>query len=67
MQRGCYFNTICSATKERQTSAEETSKVDVMLVVGSKTSSNTTKLYEICKRIVRIHILLIIAMKFHSG
>ncbi|NLZ49433.1 MAG: 4-hydroxy-3-methylbut-2-enyl diphosphate reductase [Clostridiales bacterium] len=45
------FNTICSATKERQTSAEETSKkVDVMLVVGSKTSSNTTKLYEICKK-----------------
>ncbi|HCW03115.1 MAG TPA: 4-hydroxy-3-methylbut-2-enyl diphosphate reductase [Clostridium sp.] len=44
------FNTICSATKERQKSAEETSKlVDVMLVVGSKTSSNTTKLYEICK------------------
>lgn len=45
------FNTICSATKERQKSAEETSKiVDVMLVVGSSTSSNTTKLYEICKR-----------------
>ncbi|MBL4935319.1 4-hydroxy-3-methylbut-2-enyl diphosphate reductase [Clostridium sp. YIM B02515] len=43
------FNTICSATKERQASAEETSKkVDVMLVVGSKDSSNTTKLYEIC-------------------
>lgn len=45
------FNTICSATKERQKSAEETSKiVDVMLVVGSSTSSNTTKLYEICKK-----------------
>ncbi|ERI89865.1 4-hydroxy-3-methylbut-2-enyl diphosphate reductase [Clostridiales bacterium oral taxon 876 str. F0540] len=45
------FNTICSATKERQTSAEETSKkVDVMLVVGSKDSSNTTKLYEICRK-----------------
>jgi (E)-4-hydroxy-3-methyl-but-2-enyl pyrophosphate reductase len=45
------FNTICSATKERQTSAEETSKiVDAMIVVGSKSSSNTTKLYEIsCK------------------
>lgn len=45
------FNTICSVTKERQKSAEETSKiVDVMLVVGSSTSSNTTKLYEICKK-----------------
>ena len=40
------FNTICSATKERQESAEETSKiVDAMIVVGSKSSSNTTKLY----------------------
>jgi 4-hydroxy-3-methylbut-2-enyl diphosphate reductase len=45
------FNTICSATKERQESAEETSKiVDAMLVVGSKSSSNTTKLYEICSK-----------------
>lgn len=45
------FNTICSATKERQESAEETSKiVDAMIVVGSKNSSNTTKLYEICSK-----------------
>lgn len=43
------FNTICSATKERQKSALETSKmVDAMIVVGSRSSSNTTKLYEIC-------------------
>lgn len=42
------FNTICSATKDRQKSAEETAKiVDAMIIVGSKTSSNTTKLYEI--------------------
>jgi (E)-4-hydroxy-3-methyl-but-2-enyl pyrophosphate reductase len=45
------FNTICSATKERQESAEETSKiVDAMLVVGSKSSSNTSKLYEIAMK-----------------
>jgi len=45
------FNTICNATKERQKSAEETAKiVDVMIVVGSKSSSNTTKLYEISKK-----------------
>ncbi|WP_163194556.1 4-hydroxy-3-methylbut-2-enyl diphosphate reductase [Clostridium thermarum] len=45
------FNTICSATKERQTSAEDTAKtVDVMIVVGSRSSSNTTKLYEICSK-----------------
>lgn len=44
------FNTICLATDERQTSAEELSKVvDAMIVVGGKHSSNTTKLYQICK------------------
>lgn len=43
------FNTICSATNERQTSATElSSKVDAMIVLGGKNSSNTTKLYEIC-------------------
>lgn len=43
------FNTICSATNERQTSSTElSSKVDAMIVLGGKNSSNTTKLYEIC-------------------
>ena len=43
-------NTICNATSERQTEAREIAgKVDVMLVIGSKTSSNTQKLYEICR------------------
>ncbi|MBL4930926.1 bifunctional 4-hydroxy-3-methylbut-2-enyl diphosphate reductase/30S ribosomal protein S1 [Clostridium paridis] len=45
------FNTICSATDVRQKSADEISKqVQVMLVIGGKNSSNTTKLYEICKK-----------------
>lgn len=45
------FNTICSATEERQKEAEELSKkVDKMLVIGDKSSSNTQKLYEICKK-----------------
>lgn len=44
------FNTICSATEERQKSAAEIAgQVDIMIVVGDKTSSNTNKLYEICK------------------
>ena len=44
------FNTICSATEVRQKAAEEISKkVDAMIVLGGKNSSNTTKLYEICK------------------
>lgn len=45
------MNTICSATETRQKSAEELSKeVDLMIVIGGKNSSNTAKLYEICKK-----------------
>ncbi|MFL0246630.1 bifunctional 4-hydroxy-3-methylbut-2-enyl diphosphate reductase/30S ribosomal protein S1 [Candidatus Clostridium stratigraminis] len=45
------FNTICNATEERQKSVEELSKkVDMMVVLGGYNSSNTTKLYEICKK-----------------
>lgn len=44
------YNTICSATELRQKSAKELSnQVDVMIVVGGKNSSNTTKLYQIAK------------------
>ena len=43
------LNTICSATKERQTEAESIAKeVDSMIVIGDKHSSNTQKLFEIC-------------------
>lgn len=43
-------NTICNATEERQTEARELSaRVDAMIVIGGKTSSNSQKLYEICK------------------
>ncbi|MBZ4662360.1 MAG: bifunctional 4-hydroxy-3-methylbut-2-enyl diphosphate reductase/30S ribosomal protein [Caloramator sp.] len=44
------YNTICSATDERQNEAIELSnKVDVMVVIGGKNSSNSRKLYEICR------------------
>lgn len=43
------LNTICNATQERQVEAKEiASKVDAMIVIGGKSSSNTQKLYEIC-------------------
>ncbi|WP_461204392.1 bifunctional 4-hydroxy-3-methylbut-2-enyl diphosphate reductase/30S ribosomal protein S1 [Clostridium sp. DL1XJH146] len=44
------FKTICNATKVRQGAAEQISKsADLMLVLGGYNSSNTRKLYEICK------------------
>lgn len=43
-------NTICNATEERQTEARKiASEADVMIVIGGRSSSNTRKLYEICK------------------
>ncbi len=42
--------TVCQATVERQTEALELAKkVTKMIVIGGKNSSNTQKLYEICK------------------
>ncbi|MEO2065858.1 MAG: 4-hydroxy-3-methylbut-2-enyl diphosphate reductase [Desulfurobacteriaceae bacterium] len=46
------YNTICSATSIRQKEARNlASKVDVMLIIGGKNSSNTTKLYQISKSV----------------
>ena len=43
------LNTICNATKERQEEAYDIAKrVDAMIVIGDKRSSNTQKLFEIC-------------------
>ena len=43
-------NTICNATQTRQKEAEAlASSVDAMIVIGGSQSSNTKKLYEICK------------------
>jgi len=46
-----FYDTICSATKERQKEAKELSKkVDLMIVIGGKKSNNTRKLFEICSK-----------------
>ncbi len=45
------YNTICNATKERQESCKNLAeKVDAMVIIGGKNSSNTGKLYEISKK-----------------
>ncbi|HHW32424.1 MAG TPA: bifunctional 4-hydroxy-3-methylbut-2-enyl diphosphate reductase/30S ribosomal protein S1 [Clostridiaceae bacterium] len=45
------YDTICNATSNNQREAEEIAKkVDLMFVIGSKKSSNTQKLFEICKK-----------------
>lgn len=50
-QSAVIFDTICSATKDRQTEAEILSKeTDAMVVIGGKHSSNTLQLVEVCKR-----------------
>ncbi|MEZ3502338.1 MAG: 4-hydroxy-3-methylbut-2-enyl diphosphate reductase [Lachnospiraceae bacterium] len=43
-------NTICNATEERQTEARQIAgEVDAMIVIGGSHSSNTQKLFEICR------------------
>ncbi len=43
------FDTICSATNERQSEAISLAKEsDLMIVIGGKNSSNTSKLKEVC-------------------
>ncbi len=45
------LNTICNATEERQTEAKAIAEEsDAMIVIGGKHSSNTRKLFEICKK-----------------
>ena len=46
-----FFDTICSVTENRQNEAIEIAKdSDLMIVIGGKESSNTHKLYELCKK-----------------
>lgn len=46
------FNTVCEVTVDAQKEAYEIAKLsDVVIVVGGKMSSNTDKLYKVCKGI----------------
>ena len=52
-------NTICRATELRQKETEELSKkVDLMIIIGGKNSSNTIKLYEIAQKYCRNSICI---------
>ncbi len=45
------FDTICSVTETRQTEANTlAARCDFMVVIGGRESSNTAKLYEICRK-----------------
>ena len=47
---GIVVNTICNATEERQRAARTlAAEADVMIVIGGRHSSNTRKLYDICR------------------
>ncbi len=48
------YNTICRETALRIKEATKlTKKADIMIVVGGKNSANTTRLYQICKKLRR--------------
>ena len=52
-------NTICRTTELRQKEIEELSKkVDTMIIIGGKNSSNTKKLYEVAKKNCKNTILI---------
>ena len=52
-------NTICQATEIRQKETEEMAKkVDVMIVIGGKNSSNTKKLYDIARKYCKMVLLI---------
>ena len=66
------INTICNATKIRQEeTAEMSKKVDYMIIIGGKNSSNTKKLYEIscqnCKKVICIEDYTEIDIKELAG
>ncbi len=53
-----YFDTICSATQERQDEAEHLSRwADIMLVIGGAFSSNTVKLKNVSAQNTKTYLI----------
>ena len=52
------FDTICNATAQRQEEAVKlSSQVDMMIVIGGRTSSNTSKLYHVCQENCKSYLI----------
>jgi 4-hydroxy-3-methylbut-2-enyl diphosphate reductase len=61
-------NTICDATARRQAEAEEiAASVDAMIVIGGKSSSNTKKLYEVCKSVCNNTFYIQTSLDLHNA
>ena len=61
------FDTICNATSIRQSEAAELSKTnDVMVVIGGRHSSNTSKLFDVCSQSCTRTHLIETASEIHS-
>lgn len=66
--RVVFFDTICSATNDRQKSTAELSKEsDAFIVIGGRNSSNTKKLYQIAKERCERTILIEGAWELPEG
>ena len=54
-----FFDTICSVTENRQYEAIEIAKrSDAMIVIGGRESSNTKRLYELCREVCPKTVLI---------
>ena len=52
-------NTICRGVRRRQSETLELARnVDLMLVIGSKTSANSKRLWELCSGVTEAHLIL---------
>ena len=52
------MNTLCDATRRRQTAAAELARtVDAMVVIGGRNSANTQRLAETCAGLVETHLV----------
>ena len=53
------FDTICNATSMRQSEAQKLADVnDCMVVIGGRHSSNTSKLYDVCRAVCEKTVLI---------